>query len=84
VGISSVQDGNKGYWYSDDASWVTGHEAGHIFGLGDKYEEKNGVPYPGWEFNVMAEFGGVVEQRNINEIVESLLSPQDRRRCKCQ
>ena len=51
------------------------HEFGHSLYLSDRYDndknsEKGYVPHKGWEGNVMGEFFGKVEQRNITEALD--------------
>jgi hypothetical protein len=64
---------NTGIW--NDNPWVWAHEAGHLMGLDDRYTDKktSGVtasePNAGWEGNIMAQWGGVVEERNVREIL---------------
>jgi hypothetical protein len=65
---------NTGIW--DVTPWVWAHEAGHLMGLDDRYTDKktSGVtvsgPNAGWEGNIMAQRGGVAEERNVREILE--------------
>lgn len=61
--------------YSGDPNydWMVAHEYGHLIGLKDRYRDRVeggctvSVPEPGWEGNIMAQRGGRVEQRNIDE-----------------
>ncbi|HZR39087.1 MAG TPA: RHS repeat-associated core domain-containing protein, partial [Ktedonobacteraceae bacterium] len=60
------------------------HEFSHLLGLPDRYKdlgEKNkqgeiiSTPDPGWEKNVMGDSDkGIVEQRNIDDVIEKLQS----------
>jgi RHS repeat-associated protein len=58
--------------YSDDPDydWVVAHEFGHLLGLEDRYNEATGVPYKGWENNIMARRWKPVDQRNIDEFCQ--------------
>lgn len=38
-------------------------------GVSDYYDPKTNKPLKGWEKNIMAKHGRVVEERNINEIL---------------
>ena len=71
---SFVINGNKGRWRSKGRNGRTlakddpaPHEVGHLLGLKDQYKENQ--PNPGWENNIMGAFGGKVEQRNIDSII---------------
>lgn len=56
---------------SNDGAYTLAHEAGHVFGLGDKYDYTTEDPLPGWEGNIMAEPGGTPDARNFQEILEA-------------
>ena len=65
-------------------SWSVIHENGHFLGLTDRYSDKqnyilgiipNGkesVPNKGWENNIMGQYNGVVDQRNILSFIKIL------------
>ena len=78
-GRSNVVGGWKGTWYTtyyrneDDNRHTPAHEAGHLMGLPDRYEDvkgKGSVTIPGWENNIMGSRGGVVEERDIKQILK--------------
>ena len=57
--------------------WTIAHEVGHLMNLRDKYAtritsrgKRTTTPLPGWSENIMAKFGGIVEGRNIKELLE--------------
>lgn len=62
--------GHSGKWRGNEPSPAP-HEFGHLVGLDDRYKDEEALP--GWEGNIMAERAGegVVEQRNINEMIGS-------------
>ena len=79
-GISYVSESKKMILYKENTDakteWVVGHETGHLMQLDDEYIEgkgENGVrkttPKKGWECNIMGEFWGTVDERNINDIL---------------
>jgi hypothetical protein len=51
---------------------VMEHEVAHLMGMSgfplDKYYS-NGEAHPGWEGNIMAVNGGVVDERNVNAVI---------------
>lgn len=62
------------------ASWVVGHEGGHLMGLGDKYvdsvKKTSGgnvivsIPNAGYEHNVMGAWGETgVKENQITQII---------------
>jgi hypothetical protein len=60
----------------NDTAWVETHETGHLMKLNDEYKEgkysdgtRKTTPNAGWKNNVMAEFNGAVEEKNINDIL---------------
>jgi hypothetical protein len=67
-----------------DLVWVPAHEFGHLLGLGDRYSEsfvskvKGQFGYqrtvkqdPGWEGNIMAVHGGVLESKNVKNLLDN-------------
>ncbi|WP_162898942.1 hypothetical protein [Ralstonia solanacearum] len=71
--------GNSGTWYADAGNWTPAHETGHLMGLGDRYTDVGGVsvPNPGWKGNVMGDFGGIAELRNVQEILKRNMGTWD-------
>jgi uncharacterized protein RhaS with RHS repeats len=61
--------GDSGTWPAERPGWTAAHEAGHLMGLDDKYNYTTNMPNSGWENNIMAVYGGVVDARNIDEIL---------------
>lgn len=51
---------------------VMQHEVAHLMGMSgwpvDKYYS-NSQPLPGWEGNIMAVAGGMVEERNVSDVI---------------
>ena len=84
---SYVYGGDEGVWRGNGRNGKTlaeddpaPHEVGHLLGLGDKYQDINGksVMFKGWENNIMANGQkGIVEQRNINDILKDALKAYD-------
>lgn len=58
--------------------WVAAHEAGHLMGLPDQYTatidpttgQRQSAPNPGYEGNIMAQWGGAPNASNIGDIVK--------------
>ncbi len=77
--------GSSGTWYADSGNWTPAHETGHLMGLGDRYTDVNGVsvPHPEWKGNVMGDFGGIADLRNIQEILKRNMGLWDRIKCGC-
>ena len=65
-----ITDG-VGVMDTNDGAFTLAHEAGHVFGLGDKYDSTTKKPLPGWEGNIMAEYGGTPDARNFQEILQA-------------
>ncbi len=74
AGFFSSENG-FGNWYLEDPQfdWMVAHEAGHLMRLGDRYKDtadhKHSNPDAGWKGNMMAERGGVIQEKNIAEII---------------
>jgi hypothetical protein len=76
VGRSFVSGGDEGSWRGVGRNSNTlaqddpaPHEFGHLVGLTDRYDDKNGV-HSGWENNIMGNSQtGSVDQRNIDAVV---------------
>jgi hypothetical protein len=64
---------NSGTWFAGIGGNMAGHEAGHLLGLDDQYDDDaDGIshPRPGWENNVMADYNMPVQERNIQMILD--------------
>jgi hypothetical protein len=81
TGTSYVSSGKNMTLYRENTTeqkeWVEGHETGHLMGLDDKYIEgknpdgsRKTTPQSGWEKNIMAEFWGKTEKKNIDSILD--------------
>jgi hypothetical protein len=64
--------GPTGTWPSERPGWTAAHEAGHLLGLHDIRDAVTGGFDPEWSENIMGSRNGVgvVEQRNIDEILQ--------------
>jgi RHS repeat-associated protein len=69
---------NSGEWPAKSSDgWTAAHEFGHLAGVGDKYKDvfdKKGNfmgsrALPGWGRNILGASNGIVEERNIEEIL---------------
>ncbi len=76
-----LSDGYTGAWDVKAKYDESHHEFGHLIGLIDNYSEgshwffgRQTKPDVGWENNIMAVHGGNVEQKNINEILDGVMS----------
>jgi RHS repeat-associated protein len=52
-----------------DPLWTASHEAGHLMGLIDEYNPFSGIPFTGWEHDIMGATNGVPSERDIAEII---------------
>jgi len=59
-----------GIWSGSASAKVYAHEAGHLMGLDDQYQDVNGtsVPNPGYETNIMASVSKCNETANMSDI----------------
>ena len=79
--VSSVTlwPGTYGEWAVGD-TWAATHEAGHLFNLPDDYRDNGqgiSVPNPGHVGHMMGQYGGLVVQHEINDILHN-------NRCGCR
>jgi len=49
--------------------WVPAHEAGHLMGLIDEYDRFSGVPYDGWQNDIMGALGQPPSEQDISDII---------------
>ena len=80
----NVVGGRYGSWSSQAAPWVYAHEAGHLMGLPDDYQDRidsdgvtTSVPNEGHEGHMMGEYGGSVNQHEIDDILQKIKCPCD-------
>jgi len=78
------------YYTDSDINWVPAHEFGHLLGLDDRYSEgffsklggllfnstRTNTVNPGWEGNLMAVSGGVLEKKNLEDLIRIGFSPR--------
>jgi RHS repeat-associated protein len=84
VGRSFVSGGDEGEWRGVGRNGMSlskddpaPHEFGHILGLDDRYDDKNGA-FKGWEKNIMGDSqNGNVEHRNVQSIVGDAMKAYD-------
>ena len=70
---SKVHNCNSGIWALPTSAHNSApHEFGHLLGLKDRYSEyktksgyRSSMPHQGWEANIMAEYGGITEQKTL-------------------
>ena len=71
-----------GYWSADNrkgSDWDFAHEAGHLMNLRDDYSYETDKVYPGHEGHMMGEWGGSVNQHEINDLIKI-----NNIKCKCE
>lgn len=71
---SNVKSTKYGKWWANSKNphYIAAHESGHFFDLRDDYK-KNGpttLPNPGHKGHLMASYGGVVAQHEIDDIMK--------------
>lgn len=73
-------------WLIESKRWEYAHEAGHLMGLADRYYDwpRRQRPHSGWEGNIMAEWWGRADKRNISEILSSGTLWGDFIDCPCE
>jgi len=76
--------GRYGVWGSQAVPWVYAHEAGHLMGLPDDYQDDTNsdgtvtsVPNAGHKGHMMGEYGGSVNQHEIDAILKNIECPCD-------
>ena len=76
--------GRYGVWGSQAVPWVYAHEAGHLMGLSDDYQDVansdgslTSVPNAGHEGHIMGEYGGKANQHEIDAILKNIECPCD-------
>ena len=77
AGSSVGEDGKTEAEQKEKQKWVIAHEVGHFMYLDDMYEERKypdgsrkTSPKETWDKNIMAEFWGKVEEKNIGDILK--------------
>lgn len=66
---ATVSAHNHGRWPLEGIGWVYAREAAHLMGIGDHH--RGGHPDPRWQGNIMGEYLGTVDERNITEIINA-------------
>jgi RHS repeat-associated protein len=63
-------ESDTGQWNPKEEGfgWVAAHETGHLLGLDDRYTDKKGADR-GWRGNMMGEYWGRVQEKNVKELV---------------
>jgi RHS repeat-associated protein len=60
---------NQGYWPAPRPGYTAAHEAGHLMGLDDQYDDATG-PYAGYEDNIMGRHDKTgIKESQITEII---------------
>ena len=65
---------SRGYWTADNnpgSDWRYAHEAGHLMGLDDDYNEQTGTPNPGHEDHMMGKWGKPVAQHEVEDLLRA-------------
>ena len=80
AGSSAGEGGKTEAEQKEKQKWVIAHEVGHFMYLDDMYEERKypdgsrkTSPKETWDKNIMAEFWGKVEEKNIDDILKKNL-----------
>ena len=66
--------GNTGRWTADNrrgTDWRFAHEAGHLMGLDDDYNEQTGLPNPGHAGHMMAGWDMPVHQHEVEDMLRA-------------
>jgi RHS repeat-associated protein len=64
--------GDTGVWGDNEDDWSIAHEAGHLFGFGDYYNDVitpaglKSIPWKGYEGTIMAQTGGTADQPTVD------------------
>jgi hypothetical protein len=75
---STVNGDNRGNWNADNkpgTDWKFAHEAGHLMGLDDDYTDDpvsgRSVPHQGHGGHMMGEWGGSVNQHEVEDLLRA-------------
>jgi len=79
-GRANVAGGRFGRWPAERPAWTAAHEAGHFAYLGDKYNRTTGVPFPGYERDMMGAHGMPITERTITDLLRVNRVPPPRSR----
>jgi len=72
VNDRSNQGPTEGSWNASASAWEAAHESGHIMRLKDQYDPMNpSNPLAGWVGNIMGQYNGNVDGRNIEKILQN-------------
>jgi hypothetical protein len=71
-GRAVTEGWNRGTWpaLGPNRLWTAAHEAGHLMGLIDHYDPWSGIPYPGWEHDIMGAENQPPSERDIGSIIQ--------------
>jgi RHS repeat-associated protein len=74
-GTSNTPPVGSATWFSlgrdkdTNPLWIPPHEAGHLLGLTDEYSPWSGIPYNGWEHDIMGALGQPPSATDIANII---------------